>query len=215
MLSVAFAATVLVACGRQSTPANRAMNDDLKRDLAMAASAGLDLASEQKSASFPLTEVPISSAPAPSKVLKKASGPKATASKRPTVKAAPEPSVAQAEEQPEVQAVAEAPSPTTAPVPEVSNAPAVPRPSPVPVDASAGDGARGQGSGGSSAGDGGGSVLGGIFGVIIRGGVVDGDHCDPRTDGRNRGGGRRGTFPRDPGMSMPLPRIPIGGRTRM
>jgi hypothetical protein len=35
----------------------------------------------------------------------------------------------------------------------------------------------------------GGGGLGGIIGVVIRGGGVDGDHCDPRgTIGRRRGG---------------------------
>lgn len=32
-----------------------------------------------------------------------------------------------------------------------------------------------------------GSGIGAVIGVILRGGVVDGDDCDPRTDGRNRG----------------------------
>jgi hypothetical protein len=50
-----------------------------------------------------------------------------------------------------------------------------------------------------------GSVLGGIISIVLRGGGVDGDNCDPRTEGR-RGGrypgsinsripGGIGTFP--------------------
>ena len=40
---------------------------------------------------------------------------------------------------------------------------------------------------GSGAGDIG-RGIGTVIGVIIRGGVMDGDDCDPRTDGRARGG---------------------------
>jgi len=60
--------------------------------------------------------------------------------------------------------------------PEVTSAPpAAPSPRPQPVDVPAS-------SGGSSLG----GIIGAIGGAILRGGVVDGDHCDPR--GR-RGGG--------------------------
>jgi hypothetical protein len=199
MVAVAMSAVVLAACGRQNAPKNRAMNDDLKRDLAMAASSGLDLASEQKSASFPITEVAQSSAPSPSTALRKGAGSKATRSKHPTVKASPEASVVQKAEEPEVEVMAQAPSPTTEAAPDPT-APAVPRPSPVPVDPNGGQGAHGQNGGGPSqgAGDGGGSILGGIFGVIIRGGVVDGDHCDPRTDRRRPGRYPPETFPNTP-----------------
>lgn len=66
----------------------------------------------------------------------------------------------------------------------------VPRPHPVDVGS-----APGSGSGGMDAGRGGiggsgisiGDVIGGVIGaVVIRGGAVDGDHCDPR--GRRSGG---------------------------
>jgi hypothetical protein len=187
MIPVALSAVVLAACGRHSTPTKQAMSDDLQRDLDQVAGSGLDLASQQKSAAFPLTEIAPSSAPAPSHSLRRASGPKAVASKRRTVKSAPAPEVAQKVEEAQTEVTAEAPSPTTAPEPE-PNAPAVPRPSPVPVDPSGGVGTGGRDGGGRSPGAGdGGSILGGIFGVIIRGAIGDGDHCDPRTDGRGRG----------------------------
>lgn len=205
MIPVALSAVVLAACGRHSAPTNQAMSDDLKHDLDQVAGTSLDLASQQKSASFPLTEIAPTSSPAPSHHLRKASGPKAVASKHPTVKATPEPVVAE-QEQPQTQTVAQTPSPTTAPAPDPSAPPAVPRPSPIPVDPNGGAGAQGRDGGGRSpgAGDGGGSVLGGIFGVIIRGAIGDGDHCDPRTDGRHgrRGGGvyNGGYPPNHPGQ---------------
>lgn len=214
MIPAVLSAVVLAACGRHSAPTNHAMSDDLKHDLDQASATGLNLASQQKSAAFPLTEIGQTSAPAPARTLRKASGPKAVASKHPTVKAAPEPVVAEKVDEPQAEVMAQAPAPTTVAAPDPT-APAVPRPSPVPVDPNAGAGANGRDGGGRNpgAGDGGGSILGGIFGVIIRGGIGDGDHCDPRTDGRGRG--NRGGY--DPIYGPhPLPggtprRIP-GGR---
>lgn len=202
MVAVGLASVVLAACGKNGASPNRAMNDDLKRDLQLASSSGLDLASQQAAKGFALTEIAQSSAPSPAPAVKKGAGPKAVRSKTPTVKAAPDASIESKAEEPTTQVMAQAPSPTTEQVPDPA-APAVPRPSPMPIDPNGGEGARGQNGGGPNpgAGDGGGSVLGGIFGAILRGGVVDGDHCDPRTDGRH---GRRppyggpSTFPNNP-----------------
>ena len=209
IFAVGLSAVVLAACGRNGAPTNRAMSDDLKRDLQLASSSGLDLASHQAASSFPLTEVPISSAPAPTKTLKRAtSGPKAVKSKRPTVKATPEPTVVANAEEPETEVNGKAPSPTTEPVPDPS-APAVPRPSPIPTDPNGGEGAHGRDGSGQNPGSGGGvgAVIGGIFGVILRGGVVDGDRCDPRTEGRGR---RRLPPPYYPNYPTPMP----GGSVR-
>lgn len=191
MFAVGLSAVVVAACGKNSAPANRAMSDDLKRDLQLATSSGLDLASQQRAASFPLTEIPQSSAPSPTPALKKGAGPKAVRSKHPTVKASPEPTVVANAEEPQTEVMQKDPSPTTEPTPE-PDAPAVPRPSPMPTNPNGGVGAHGHGGGGSNpgAGDGAGSVIGTIFGVILRGGIGDGDHCDPRSGGR-RGGRRR------------------------
>ena len=211
MLAFGLSAVVLAACGKNGGSPNRAMSDDLKKDLQLASSSGLDLASQQASKGFALTEIAQSSAPSPAPNVKKAAGPKAVKSKTPTVKAAPDNSIESKAAEPTAEVMAQAPSPTTVPAPDPM-APAVPRPSPTPIDASAGEGARGQNGGGPTpgAGDGGGggSVLGGIFGTILRGGVVDGDHCDPRTDGRRRGRptyGGPSTFPNNP---YPPSRIP-------
>lgn len=204
MVAVGLSAAVLAACGKNAP--NRALSDDLKRDLQAASTSDLNLASQQAGKGFALTEIGEQSAPAPAKVLKKAAGPKAVRSKAPTVKAAPENTVAAEASQPTTQSVAQAPSPEPASTTEAP-APAVPRPSPTPVDPNAGQGAPGRNGGGSSAGngDGGGigAVLGGIFGAVIRGGVVDGDHCDPRSDGRHRGRPPYGGYPPYPTSPYP------------
>ncbi|HKW48512.1 MAG TPA: hypothetical protein VJN70_13780 [Gemmatimonadaceae bacterium] len=214
MFAVGLTTVVVAACGRNEKTANRPMSEDLKRDLQLASSTSLDLASQQASASFPLTEIPISPAPSPTSVLKKAkSGPKAVRSKHPTVKATPEPSVVANAEDPQTDVMQKAPSPTTEQVPDPS-APAVPRPSPTPTIPNGGEGAHGRDGGGpnTGAGDGGrgpstgdgiGGIIGGIFGVIVRGGVVDGDHCDPRTDRRR--GPRRLPPPYNPNNPYPFP----------
>jgi hypothetical protein len=204
-IAIGVSALILAACGRNGASSNQAMNDDLKRDLQLASSTSLDLASQQSSKTFALTEIGQSAAPAPATAVRKGAGPKAVRSKRPTVKAAPEPTVAVQSEKPTTEVAVEAPSPNTAPVPDAS-APAVPRPSSTPTDPNGGEGAHGRNGGGPNpgAGDGGGSILGSIFGAIIRGGTVDGDHCDPR------GRGRRGPPPGFP--ASPLPRGTPGGR---
>jgi hypothetical protein len=118
-----------------------------------------------------------------------------------------------------------APAPTTttevaastpAPAAPSDNGDAAPSERPHPVDVpstatGAGDGS-GSGRGGSRGGGIGiGDIIGAIGGVIIRGGVVDGDHCDPRSDGRRvpRTGtgyplpGRGRSYPG--GVPFPLP----------
>jgi hypothetical protein len=98
------------------------------------------------------------------------------------------------------------PAPTRTPAPveaqnadvsdQVETAPAEPAPQPVqeaplpsprpqPVAQSGtggGDGTMGRGRGDIGTG------IGTVIGVILRGGVVDGDVCDPRSEGRGRGG---------------------------
>ena len=201
MFAVGLSAVVVAACGRNSAPANRAMSDDLKRDLQLATTSGLDLASQQRAASFPLTEIPQSSAPSPTRTLKKGAGPKAVRSKHPTVKASPEPTVVANAEEPQTEVMQKDPSPTTEPTPDPT-APAVPRPSPMPTNPDGGEGAHGHGGGGSRPGANDGGVLGTIFGVILRGGIGDGDHCDPRSDGRGRG---RRLPPNMPPSRYPFP----------
>ena len=210
ILPVVLSAAVIAGCGRQSA-SDVALSDDLKKDLSLASSSSLDLANKQASAAFPLTEVAPEAAPAPVKTLKKSSGPKAVHSHTPTVAAAPEPTVAPETEQPQVQTTADAPVPSTTESAEPS-APAVPRPTPVAVNMPMGGGSAGTGGRGPSDGAGaGGSVLGTIFGVVIRGGGIgDDDHCDPH--GARRRGGRPGYptrggiyTPSTPATSVPYP----------
>ena len=68
----------------------------------------------------------------------------------------------------------------------------------MPTNPNGGEGAHGHDGGGRTPASVAvlGSVIGGIFGAILRGGVVDGDHCDPRTDGRR--GDRRFVNPQTP-----------------
>ena len=213
LVAVSLSAVVLAACGKNGASPNRAMNDDLKRDLQLASSSGLDLASQQAAKGFALTEIAQTSAPSPAPTVRKGAGAKAVKSKTPTVKAAPDASIDSKAEEPTVEVMAPAPSPTTEPTPDPT-APAVPRPSPTPIDPNGGEGARGRNGGGPNpgAGDGGGSILGGILGAILRGGVVDGDHCDPRTEGRHGRPrppyGGPSTFPNNPYPSGIPRRLP-------
>ena len=129
-----------------------------------------------------------------------------------------EPNLA-AEPEPEPIEVAEAPSEVPADVPQVPSS----RPQPV----------QSPGTGGGGYGDGDigrerGAGVGTIIGVVLRGGHAGHDDCDPRVDGRGRGGriainnripvigtfpaGRiQGTFPGTGRMTASLPR---SGRVR-
>jgi len=103
MIAAGLSAVVLAACGKNGASPNRAMNDDLKRDLQLASSSSLDLASQQASKGFALTEIAQSSAPSPSLTVKKGAGPKAVKSRTPTVKAAPDASIAIASPESELE----------------------------------------------------------------------------------------------------------------
>jgi hypothetical protein len=159
------------------------MSDDLKKDLQLATS-------QQTMVQIAADEL----APKAQKELavrpkRNPSGPKVVRTKTPTVKAAPQPvEVAQVEaEVPQVQVTASAPAESDSPAP---SAPPMARPTPVPLPSTGGGGQSTGSEQGGGIGTAIGSVLGGILGGIARGGVVVGDdHCDPRTDGRRRGGG--------------------------
>lgn len=79
-----------------------------------------------------------------------------------------------------------------------------PHPVDVPATSTGGGDGSGAGQGGSRGGGGGigiGTIIGAIGGVIIRGGVVGGDRCDPRGRRPRSGGG----YP----LPGPMPRGPI------
>ncbi|MEJ7809597.1 MAG: hypothetical protein WKG32_04185 [Gemmatimonadaceae bacterium] len=194
-------ALVALACVDGGTK-HATVSDELSRDLALASAASLDLASEQASArtnvvsAMELTpESAPSKAAAPRKPVKRPAAPKPTeevavAVETPTP--APEP-VAPPQEvaAPQGQAPAEEPQ-------------AGPRPQPLPPvypgdSRTGGEGGRGPGIGGV------------LIGVVLRGGGVDGDHCEIHQRGRGGntainqrfpiggGGIPNGTFPRSRG----------------
>jgi len=188
------------------------MSDDLKRDLQLA-SATKDIAiSPDEVAPKATKELALKPKRAPD-------GNKVIRSEKPTLKASALP-VQAAEikaDIPDVQVMAAAPAPSETPA---ADAPPLARPSPVPVSY--------PGASPIPAGGNGGGVLAGIFGAVIRGGMVgDDDHCDPRSTPRRPNGGPGGVFGNTGGYRMPnRPNsgpigmgggrvIPIAGRSRM
>lgn len=176
----------LAACSRGT---DTAAQDDFKRDLQMASSTGVALATPKVDPSLLTLENKPEGAPAPATTLKKAAGPRAVHSPTPTVEADATEEVAAVEEAQETEAVAEAPAPQP-------SEPVAVAPRPVPVVIQAG------GNGDYGAG-GGGVIFGGSGGSVIRGGGVDGDNCEIHT-------GRRGRPTRGP-IFVPNPSYPSGG----
>lgn len=187
---------VAVAVGMHGTSSKS--TDKFAADLQQAQAAGLDLAQAQGAKKYALTEIAPDSKPAPSKAVRQGNGTKAIRSKTPTVKAAPEQVAAQVvEDTPEVQVTQTAPAPAPTGVPQTTQVPVIDQ---GPILA----GGTGRGRTGSDAGIG----WGGIFGSILRGGVVDGDNCDPRSTG----GGHRSA---NPPVYAPNPRgVSAGGSTQ-
>ena len=176
---------------------NKAPADSFADELKAADAAGIQLAQTQAAKQFALNETAPEAKPEPKTVTKRGAGPKAVASKSPTVKAAPEPVVADVvEEIPDLTVMHATVGPTQTEAP----APSIPRPSPATEPAPSEDNGAilrgGSGAGGGRTGTGGaGGGWGGIFGAVIRGGGVDGDNCDPR-GARNAGHpGSQGRYP--------------------
>ena len=177
-LALGSTAVVAIACGKGKTPTSSDMSADLKRDLQLASQTQNIQISPDELSPQSKKELAVRPKAAPQ-------GPKVVRTKHPTVKASPKP-VEVAEiptEVPQVQVMAAAPAPSETPTPD---APPMARPAPVPAQTypSAGQIPSNAGAG---------SVIGAIFGAVIRGGVVgDDDHCDPRTTRRGHpiGGGQ-------------------------
>ena len=204
-------AMIAIACGKDSSKS--AVSSDLKRDLDLAASSATDLASAQNASSFSPTEIAPSSAPVKSPTLKKAPGKRVVRTTHPTIKASPEPVEVAAAEVPDVHVTETSPAPESAPAsPTDNDVPAMGRPMPAPVPAAIPAGGQGTEQA-PNTGGGIGAVLGGIFGVVIRGGGVDGDRCEPHGRDGRRYPGRR-NYPGDYGApTMPTsPAIPTRGR---
>src|SRR5919202_960675 len=195
---------------------DRSADDELKKDLALAASDGLGMAPAPRTGIISADEIGPAATP---KAQTRKAPRKGTARPR---QAVIEPTVAEEkatevaiEPAPTPTVIAASPSPTTTdpePIP-------TPRPRPIPVDVPTGAGSGGASGDGSGAGTGDargggpdvGTVIGTVIGVIIRGGMAGEDHCDPRTGRRRRGGGGPGGSPTLPGTI--LPRKPGGPLT--
>jgi hypothetical protein len=210
-------AVVLGACNSRREQAT-GLSEDLKRDLAVASASAGDLAtaptSYQRTRFVSDVEMARSKVIVPHMVATKRRTPKvmrAEAVSRPAEDAVADPAVASNE------ALSPAPAPVATPsAPTIEPAVIVQRPTtetmPAPDQPSAGrtdGGGRGDEGGIGDRGRGGGlgGILGGIIGaVVIRGGHGGVDKCDPRTDGRRRGG----VFDRpENGGALPFP-IPRG-----
>jgi len=204
-LTLASTAVVAIACGKGNTRAPTAMSDDLKRDL--------QLASHTQDIQISPDEVtPKARQELALKPKKAPNGPKVIRSEHPTVRASAK-AVEAAEiqtEVPQVQVMASAPAPSETPAPD---SPPMARPAPVPAQNYPSAGQIPAANTGSV-----GGILGGIFGAVLRGGIGDDDHCDPRhapPRGRPVGGDviyRGGNGP----IGIAGPRMPviIGGRHR-
>ena len=165
------AGLVVAACsGKTST-----MSDELKKDLDLASTSdGLALASSSAKGSQVVSAIERTTPPAPRQVAQS----QRVVKHKPAPRATPAPvetRAADVSEEVEPQPIAVAQAPVE---PEPSQSP---RPRPIEMPSGSGE-SVGRG-GGSNAG----AILGGILGVVLRGGIVVGDdECDPRTDGRRR-----------------------------
>lgn len=174
LVSLATIAGLLVAAACNSKDA--VMSDDLKKDLdAASASNTIDLAtSHQAPGSQVVSAIERVTPPAPRQI--------ASSQRAVKHRAAPKGLPAPVEVQKaDVSTEVESQPVEVAPAP-VDPAP-LPSPRPQPVATTTGGGDREGRAGGSGIGN----ILGGIFTVVIRGGGVDGDNCDPRTEGRPGG----------------------------
>jgi hypothetical protein len=207
LVSVGVIAGVLVVAACSSKDAG--MSADLKKDLdAASASNSIDLATSKTPGDQVVSAIERTTPPAPKKIASSQRVAKHTAAPK-GIPAPVEVKKADVSTEVEAQPVETAPAP-------VDPAP-LPSPRPQPVASTAGGGDREGRAGGSNIG----SILGGIFTVVVRGGGVDGDNCDPRTEGP---GGHTainnrmpviGTFPgsgRIGGANLPVGTYPGSGR---
>jgi hypothetical protein len=199
-------AVVVAASHKGGAHRTAAADGDLQRDLQLASTSSLELAPTTSA----LTVSPVEETPpaAPERTLRpkrSSTGSRAVHSRKPTVKAAPEPEVAAAEEPGATEATTVASSTeATAEAPAEGGGVALPRPTAVPISVPAG-GAAGPGTERAPDSDrGGGGILGGIFGTVLRGGGVDGDNCQIRRPG--------GTYYPPPAVYFPPPGGIAGGR---
>jgi hypothetical protein len=203
-----------IACGKTS---QTAANGDLQRDLKLAATANLDLATQSQSTKYALVETAPESKQTDARSLKKNPGPKAIRSKTPTVKAAPDFDALAASTLPPLEMMAEAPAPTTVTAVMPTNPlPAATSSLPAPVQ-TRGAGTEGSGTGSEYPG------TGMRPGINVHGMGPDGDTCGPPRPGMGGGyfppvmipmvapGGSSGSAPRGSGGAAPRARGGRGG----
>jgi hypothetical protein len=207
-------AVLLGACSKREDQAT-GLSEDLKKDLAVASASASEFATApshyQPMRFVSAVEQARASTPAKRTVATKR---RTKPVRRPEATAKPAPEVVEEPSLAAVESPAPSPAPEavpTAPTPEpvvIAQQPAG-EPAPVPVGTGGGEGDAGMGARRSGGGLGG--LLGGIIGaVVIRGGRGGVDHCDPRTDGRQR----PPIFDR-PDFGLPLPtgqRFPLRRR---
>ena len=197
-------ALVLAACSGKDS----AVSADLKKDLERASTASEITLPQAQSAAQVVSAIERTTPPAPRKVAQSQRVPKHRAAPKATPRPVEveEPQIA-TEVEPEPVEVTQAPASEPAAIPSQ-------RPRPVASSGAGsgnGDLGRGRGRGNISIGA---EVIGSVIGVVLRGGIVDGDECDPRTDGR-RGGIHTPTntrFPIGAGTFPGSGRIGSGGR---
>jgi hypothetical protein len=163
-------ALALAACSGKDK-----VSDDLMKDLERASVASEITLPQTQAATQVVSSIERTTPPAPRRVAQS----QRVAKHKPAPTREPAPvEVEQADVSTEVESAPVEPTP--APVAEA------PLPSPRPRPVATTGGGAGDGSGGIGRGDGIG--IGDVIGVVLRGGIVDGDDCDPRSDGRRRGG---------------------------
>ncbi|HUQ18068.1 MAG TPA: hypothetical protein VM099_00530 [Gemmatimonadaceae bacterium] len=165
---ISAAGLIVAACSGKDSK----MSDDLKKDLDQASTSdGLALASPASKGSQVVSAIEQANPPAPRQVApsRRVAKHKAAPTRTPAPVETQNADVSEevAEQPAQVEPAPVEPAPTQSP-----------RPRPVAIST----------GGGSTVGRGGGSGLGTILGgisIVLRGGGVDGDACDPRTDGRH------------------------------
>jgi hypothetical protein len=193
LVLIGAAGLIVAACSGKS----KTMSDDLKKDLDLASSSdGITLAGTAAKGSQVVSAIERTTPPAPKRVAQS----QRVVKHKPAPITPPAPVEAQSanvSEEVEPQPVVMAPAPTE------SEPAASPRPH--PVEMPSGSGVQVGRGGGSNTG----AVLGGIISVVLRGGGVDGDECDPRTDGR------RGRVPMSINSRIPVIRGTFPGSGRI
>lgn len=172
------ATAVVVGVSRTSQGAAATSDGDLQRDLKLASATSLELAPAGRGLATvsSIEASPLASPERSVRPKRSSSGTRALRSRKPTVKAAPEPEPAEAVEESETSVVAESAGASTeaTAVAAAEGGVALPRPTAIPVSY--------PGTGGGSAGgdvDGSHGTGGGVYGgpVIRGGGGGDGDPC--------------------------------------